>query len=100
MQEKVTVHVDRDLADLVPLFLKTRDDDMANLAVGLATNDFTAMRAIGHAMKGSGGSFGFDPVTAMGDIIEKAALAGDAATIATQLAELRSYLARVEISFQ
>ena len=99
MTEKIVVKVDQDLEDLIPLFISTREKDMAGLATGLAAGDFTALRMIGHSMKGAGGAYGFDPVSTIGGVIETAALASDAATIAAQLAALRDYLARIEIKY-
>lgn len=99
MNEKFTVKVERDLEDLIPIFLKTRQQDLDGLAKGLAVNDFQAMRMIGHGMKGSGSSFGFHPVSTMGAVIESAAIAGDSAVIADQLAAFRDYLLRVDISY-
>ena len=58
MTEKIIIQVDRDLEDLMPLFMDTRKRDMEGLAKGLASNDFAALRVIGHGMKGSGGAFG------------------------------------------
>ena len=99
MTEKIIIQVDRDLEDLMPLFMDTRKRDMEGLAKGLASNDFAALRVIGHGMKGSGGAFGFQLVTDIGDIIEASALKSDAATIEQQFAVLRDYMARVEVQY-
>lgn len=99
MTEKLIIQVDRDLEDLMPLFMDTRKRDMEGLAQGLASNDFAALRVIGHGMKGSGGAFGFQFITDLGDIIEASALKNDAVTIAQQFALLRDYLARVEVQY-
>lgn len=99
MTEKLIIQVDRDLEDLMPLFMDTRKRDMEGLAKGLASNDFAALRVIGHGMKGSGGAFGFQFITDLGDIIEASALKNDAITIAQQFALLRDYLARVEVQY-
>ena len=99
MTEKLIIQVDRDLEDLMPLFMQTRQRDLDGLAQGLVSNDFVALRAIGHGMKGSGGAFGFQRVTDIGDIIEASALKHDAVTIEQQLALLRDYLKRAEIEY-
>ena len=99
MNERITVKVERDLEELIPIFLKTRQQDMDGLAKGLAANDFQSMRMIGHGMKGSGSSFGFHPVSTMGAVIESAAIAEDAAAIAEQFEALRDYLSRVDITY-
>jgi HPt (histidine-containing phosphotransfer) domain-containing protein len=99
MIEKLIVKVDRELEDLIPLFMDTRKRDMEGLAKGLAASDFAALRVIGHGMKGSGGAFGFQIVTDIGAIIEASALKNDAATIEKQFTQLREYLARVEVQY-
>ena len=99
MTEKIIIQVERDLKDLMPLFMDTRKRDMEGLAKGLASNDFAALRLIGHGMKGSGGAFGFQLVTDIGDIIEASALENDAATIEQQFTVLRDYMARVEVQY-
>ncbi len=99
MNETIIVKVDRELEELIPLFLETRARDMATLQTSLASNDFAAMKVVGHGMKGSGGAFGFGLVTKIGDIIEAAAIKGDKASVEHQLAVLRDYLARVEIQY-
>lgn len=99
MSEKIIVEVDRDLEDLIPLFRQTRQRDIAGLAAGLATNDFAALRMVGHGMKGSGGAFGFPLITDMGDAIETAALKNDHATISGQLNRLRDYMASIDIKY-
>jgi histidine phosphotransfer protein HptB len=100
MNERITVKVERDLEELIPIFLSTRQQDLDGLAKGLAAKDFQAMRMIGHGMKGSGSSFGFHPVSTMGAAIESAAIAEDVVVIGAQFEALRDYLSRVDISYQ
>ena len=99
MSEMEIVEVDADLEDLIPLFLETRQKDIAGLASGLAAGNFNALRLIGHSMKGAGGGYGFDRVSEIGALIEDAALAGDAASIKAQMETLRDYLQRVQIKY-
>jgi HPt (histidine-containing phosphotransfer) domain-containing protein len=99
MTEKITVEVDSELSELIPLFLQTRQNDLMGLEKNLASGNFDAMRVIGHGMKGSGSSFGFHAVTTMGSLIEAAALVQDASTIKTQTSVLRDYLNRLNIEY-
>lgn len=99
MSEIEVVEVEADLEDLMPLFMETRQKDLADLAAGLAAGNFTALRLTGHSMKGAGGSYGFDRVSEMGALIEEAALAGDAASIKVQMETLRGYLQRIQIKY-
>ncbi len=99
MNEKIVVLVPGDLAELIPLFLETRQQDIGGLFLGLASNDFESIRVIGHSMLGTGSSFGFGQISSMGAIIEGAALIRDTQTIKEQLVEFQSFLSRVEIKY-
>ncbi len=99
MNEKIVVDVDHELEDLMPLFMETRQRDLAGLEAGLAMNDHAALRAIGHGMKGSGGAFGFPLITEMGDLIESNALLKDVAAVEKQYLKLRDYLSKVHVNY-
>ncbi len=96
MTEKIIVHIDPDLEDLIPGFLSNRAKDVASIRALLASQDFDAIRVLGHSMKGAGGGYGFDRITDLGGTIESAAVARDAATIGAANDQLDDYLARVE----
>ena len=98
-QEKIVVEVDSDMEYLMPLFMTSRQKDLEGLAKGLEGGDFSALRSIGHDMKGTGSSFGFDAVSHMGNLIEIAALAQDLETIRSQFLVFQNYMARVEIKY-
>ena len=51
-------------------------------------------------MKGSGGGYGFDEVTVIGQSLELAATEQDADTIRQMVSGLVSYLERVEVVFE
>ncbi|MGR8949637.1 MAG: Hpt domain-containing protein [Gammaproteobacteria bacterium] len=94
--EPIVIKIDPDLEDLIPGFLDNRRADVVKLRNLNASNNFSDIRIIGHSMKGAGGGYGFDEITTIGDLIEKAALANDASKIEEQTAKLADYLARVE----
>ncbi|MGE0385616.1 MAG: Hpt domain-containing protein [Gammaproteobacteria bacterium] len=99
MAESIIVHVDPDLADLVPGFLDNRRADVVRMGTALDRSDFDPIRIAGHSMKGSGGGYGFDEITAIGARIERAALARDAAAVRAEIDALAEYLARVEVVY-
>ncbi|VAX20965.1 hypothetical protein MNBD_NITROSPINAE04-1246 [hydrothermal vent metagenome] len=98
--EKIIVHVDPDLEDIIPDFLLNLAEDLQSILEALDKNDFETVRVLGHSMKGSGGGYGFDAVTEMGRDIENAAGATDAKTIGAKVSEIKNYLQRVEIIFE
>lgn len=100
MSDTIKVIVDADLEDLVPGFLENRNKDVANLKTLLDAEDWPGLRRVGHSMKGVGGGYGFDAITDFGATIEKAALAEDGGAIASTVASLGDYLARVEVVYE
>jgi len=95
----LTVHVDGDFEPLLPKFMANRKKEVEIMRDAVARLDFETVRKVAHGMKGAGGSYGFDHVTALAAIIEQAAKTGTAATIAAQLAQLGTYLEHVQIVF-
>jgi HPt (histidine-containing phosphotransfer) domain-containing protein len=96
VSNKIIVHVDPDLEDLIPGFLNNRAKDVESIRALLDSDDLDQIRILGHSMKGAGGGYGFDRITEIGDVIETAALAGDVSVIRDANEQLADYLARVE----
>lgn len=97
--DKIVVHVDPDLEDIVPGFLENMNEDLQSILDALDKNDFESARVLGHSMKGSGGGYGFDAITDMGRSIEEASEARDAEAVKSKVSEIENYLQRVEIVF-
>lgn len=91
----VTVEVDSDIADLVPGFLKNRQDDVQRIQSLIDEENYESLRILGHNMKGSGRSYGFDRVSEIGEAIERASERGDLSDIRESAFHLRDYLDRV-----
>ncbi|MBI4005147.1 MAG: Hpt domain-containing protein [Gammaproteobacteria bacterium] len=99
-QDKIIVHIDRDLEDLIPVFLDNRVKDIENLKSAVTVNDYDKLRSIGHNLKGVGGGYGFAMITDLGADIEAAAKVNDIKTINELINSLADYLERVEIVYQ
>lgn len=97
--EKIIVHVDPDLEDLIPGFLERRQDDLQTIRNALAQNDFEAIRTLAHTMKGVGGGYGFDEITTISRFIQQAAEAKEEEGVTKGVEELADYLARVEVLY-
>ena len=91
--------VDADLKELIPGFLQTRREDVAAITTALDAGDWKTVFILGHSMKGSGGGYGFDEISAVGEVIETAAKANDAAMVKTGVARLADYLDRIDIKY-
>ena len=100
MSEKIPIKVDPDLEDLIPGFLQNRHKDVERLGELIPSDSFDDLKMLGHSMKGVGGGYGFDEITAIGARIEQAADAGDRGALEKCAAELADYLARIEVVFE
>lgn len=97
MTTSIVVRIDPELWALIPGYLANRRLDLANLPGLIDRADWAALVLLGHGMKGSGGSYGFDAISGFGACIERAALAGQAAVLCEVAAALGDYLARVQL---
>ncbi len=97
-QEGVVVHVDPDLRDLVPGYLENRQKDIRSIQSALEQGDYETIRFLGHSMKGSGGGYGFDTISEIGQFLEAAAKKEDGPEIEKWLRKLSTYLERVQIA--
>jgi HPt (histidine-containing phosphotransfer) domain-containing protein len=97
---RVTILIDPELEEIVPGFLDNRRKDVATLQSALGTNDLKTVRLLGHRMKGDGGGYGFDDISAIGDKLEQAAIREDRAVMTQQIAALADFLARVEVVYR
>ncbi len=85
------------VADLIPEFLQRRRHDVLALTQAIDRRDFHTVTNVGHAMRGSGGSYGFDGVTDIGAELERAGEAADVDDARKWVDELSTYLDRVHV---
>ena len=95
--KKIIIHVDPDIAELIPGFLENRRKDIAAMLDAMQRGDFESVRILGHSMKGAGGGYGFDAITEIGAALEQAAKQRNAVEIRNRVHELSRYLERVEV---
>lgn len=98
--DKIIVTIDSELEDLIPGFLKSREKDIEKVRECLAENDFDAIRLLGHSLKGNGAGYGFDDLSVIGRELELAAADQSQERISRVLADMASYLERVEVEFE
>ena len=92
------VTVDRDLADLIPIFLNNRLKEVEALRSALATADFEQIRQLGHRMKGVGIPYGFAHVSTLGKHLEDSARTSDSASLRAHITEYAEYLSKLQIA--
>ena len=83
--------MDPDIEALIPRFLQDLAKLVASAQEALGVGDMDAIKAIGHKIRGAGGSFGFDRVSELGEILEVRAPAGENEIIRRALDELESF---------
>ena len=93
----IQVEVDPIIALRVPSFLANRRRDVRTLLEAAERGRFEAIQRAAHNIKGSGASYGFEPISQVGRILEDAARARDVDAIRIALAQLDQYLDRVQV---
>ena len=96
----LTVTVAKDLADLIPVFIKNRQKELETLRAALAAADFDQLRQLGHRMKGVGNSYGFATVSELGKRIEDGAKRADVPSVDACIGEYADYLSKVQIVYE
>jgi HPt (histidine-containing phosphotransfer) domain-containing protein len=96
----IVVKADPDLQDLIPGYLHNRENDIKAMTDKCAQGDFESIRILGHSIKGSGGGYGFNQITAIGREIEESALALSPEGIKRGITELADYLRRVKVVYE
>lgn len=98
-EDKIVVHVDADLQELIPGYLANRHGDIHTMQEALEQRDYETIRILGHSMRGSGGGYGFDTITEIGSAVEQAVRDRDPDEIHRWVGELIRYLERVQVVY-
>jgi len=99
-EEKIVIHADSEIGDLIPGFLENRQKDIEAINEALESGDHETIRLLGHSMKGAGAGYGFDEISTIGRAIEAAAKTGDGNIIRSELIRLETYLKKVEVIYE
>jgi len=97
--EQITVVVDHEIKDIVPIFLENRRGDVKAILGALDQSDYESIRILGHSLQGAGGGYGFNAITEIGQSLNKAAKEKKAEEIRELVGELSSYLERVNVTY-
>jgi HPt (histidine-containing phosphotransfer) domain-containing protein len=95
----VLIEIDQELIPVVPEYLENRRLDCSLVERLLAEDNLAEIKSLAHRMKGSGGSYGFDEISEIGEALERAAVESDAAGISSAVKQLRIYLSRVSVVY-
>lgn len=100
MRKKNKVTVDADLESIMPRYLEIRAEELIKIQAALADRDAETIAFLGHRLKGSGGGYGIQRLTDLGEILEAAGEKKDFDTAAETIEELADYLDNLEISYE
>jgi hypothetical protein len=95
----ILIEIDQELLTVVPDYLENRRLDCLLIERLLAVGHLAEIRTLGHRMKGSGGSYGFDEISEIGEVLECAALLPDADVIRSAVERLKRYLSCVTVVY-
>ncbi len=98
-REKIVIHADIDLEDLIPGFLGNQSRDAEKIKGLIDSGDYESIQRMGHSMRGSGGGYGFDEITNIGARIEQAAKDRNKGEILLQVEGLLRYLGCIEVVY-
>jgi len=97
--DTIMIEINGELEPFIPLFLENIRADCHVLDELLQRGDLEEVENMGHRLKGSGGSCGFDAISELGKTIEHAAAARDRGAVARACRELQRYLDRVRVIY-
>jgi chemotaxis protein histidine kinase CheA len=95
----IRVEIDQELVSIVPDYLENRRSDCFLIERLLEEGCLAEIQSLAHRMKGSGGSYGFDVISEIGEVLERAALVPDANVIRSAVEQLKIYLSCIEVSY-
>jgi HPt (histidine-containing phosphotransfer) domain-containing protein len=98
MSERFTVAVDPDVLDLAESFVAHRRGGIPRARAAVAEADWDLLHRLGHELKGTGGSFGFAELSAIGLALEQAAAERDSGRSAEAVERMASYLEHVAVA--
>lgn len=97
---KFQVIVDAMLEPIMDRYLELRMEELEQTEAAIASGDADTVRMLGHRLKGTGTSYGFERLTELGADIESAAKEGRLNEAAGLTAEVRAYIENVEVVFE
>lgn len=98
--QRIRIKVSSEIRDLIPDYLKNRHGNITSIRERLEHGNFNDIQTIGHMMKGSGESYGFDQITLIGKNIERAAKEKSADAVRKAVDDLSEFLERLEVIYE
>ncbi len=93
------LNIDPELLPLIPNYLKNRENDIVAMQQALNEDDFELIHRLGHSMKGSGGGYGLDKISAIGLQLERLAKLSNREAVLEQIEDLQQYISTLRQRF-
>ena len=93
-------YIEKELEELIPIYIEHRRNDMNVLKTALAEQDFEKLKQSGHSLKGSGGGYGMHRLTDLGADLEESAKKQDINVAADVIDKIEEYLSNVVIKIK
>jgi len=96
---KIPVVIDQELMPIIDEYLQRRWRDCAEIERLLVSGCMDGIGFLAHQLKGSGGSFGFDEISEIGEALGHAAREPDEDGIRAAVGRLERFLACVDVEY-
>ena len=93
------IQVEDGMEDVVPGYLAKRRAEVPVYTEAVTRNDFDSIQRLAHKMRGTGAGYGFPVLTELGHVMEKAAMAQDAARIRESINQFALYLDSIDLKY-
>ncbi len=97
MSNKNIVKVNPEVRDLCLRYLEAKKRECRIIRDNLKTGDFENIEILGHRMKGSGKTIGFEKITELGRVLEEAAEKENIELIGEICSQLLKYIENTEV---
>lgn len=98
--DKIVISVDKDLKEIMPMFLENRNKDISLLKTAISSKDFAQITVIGHKLAGNAGSYGFPDLGDIGVAIESAAISKLGDEILKLIDSYEFYLSNLVVEYK
>ena len=93
------VYIDAEIEDLVPIFLKNQLEDVKSIVEACERCDYEKILILGHNMKGTGSSYGFDAISEIGASLQQFAKERNCEKVRTLAEEVADYIESVDVVY-
>ena len=97
--ETVVLQISGELEALMPDFLAHRRQDVVQMRGALVREDFELIQQIGHGIKGAGGTYGLDAISAYGQALEEAAVQKNGTDLHQTIETLSRFLEHLQLVY-